>query len=726
MRRDAELLAAALATPRFGPLGTLLDALDAWCRRTTARTPGLLAPGVLDVTQGALFGPLVSEAFTACAAGAPYPAEEECARWTGFLERFLERLSGDTGTCGAPPAGTSFFDRPSLRLPVTCIEAQDGETHNGRRRVLRVRLSGGGSIAYKPRPAGGEVLFLTPDTSVFALLLQPAARVRSRPSARAALHAGHRPGRTRVHLAGVDRAAGAVGGDPLGVRPAAVRHPPRPPSGGTVLAPGGLPRRRRVPLRHRRPRRGQPPGRDTARGPGTPVPPGRPRDLPHAAAAPYDTGLVADAAAGDHHHPGLEDRARWCTLDGPVACFTETADAGLRLVRRRRPCTRGGSRTVVSDTRGRTGYGPYLPSFLRGMFDAWTLTARHHDRIRAFLHQTPADTYVRVLLKPTAAYTETLADRLCATAPGSATAFGPAETAQLDAGDVPYFFRSVHGGPLLRVAETTHLPPPRRPAPRLAAVRRRRRRPRPRPGRAGCGAERRGRLRPRHRRGPARSAATASACRSPTGTPARHVSPGPQRDDGSSTAGPATRCGSAWSRSSAPPRCRRSAAACCAPTGRTRHCASAGSPPISPTRRPRSGCAPSPRRACAGWRTSWRRTAGRGHALAGPAAAAAACRLVQHAEGPLGFQYECLDLIERAACDGDLPLRQIAYVTDALRIHEGRPQVYGTKFRMHEGELEPCPIEQPDRVDELRHSLGMEPLARYAARLRRRHQPPAG
>jgi hypothetical protein len=45
---------------------------------------------------------------------------------------------------------------------------------------------------------------------------------------------------------------------------------------------------------------------------------------------------------------------------------------------------------------------------------------------------------------------------------------------------------------------------------------------------------------------------------------------------------------------------------------------------------------------------------------------------------------------------------------------------------MREGELEPCPIEQPDRVDDLRRSLGMEPLARYAARLRRRFQPPAG
>ncbi len=67
----------------------------------------------------------------------------------------------------------------------------------------------------------------------------------------------------------------------------------------------------------------------------------------------------------------------------------------------------------------------------------------------------------------------------------------------------------------------------------------------------------------------------------------------------------------------------------------------------------------------------------------------------------------------------------MAYVTDALRVGQGRPQVYGTKFRMCEGELEPCPIEQPDRVDELRRNLGMEPLARYAGRLRNRYCTPA-
>jgi hypothetical protein len=115
-----------------------------------------------------------------------------------------------------------------------------------------------------------------------------------------------------------------------------------------------------------------------------------------------------------------------------------------------------------------------------------------------------------------------------------------------------------------------------------------------------------------------------------------------------------------------------------------------------------------------------------GRALVGPAAAAAACRLVQHAEGPPDFQHECLRLIEEAAREGDLPWRHVAYVTDALRLRQGRPQLYGTKFRLQEGKLEPCPIEQPDRVDALRRSLRMEPLARYASRLRSRYQPHTG
>jgi hypothetical protein len=712
---DAALLTAALAAPRFAPLGTLLDSLDAWCRRTATRYATLLAPGVPDVTDGALFGPLVSEAFTACAAGVAYAAEGECARWTGFLDRFLERLSRDVGA--------SWFGHPGLRLPVTGIEAQGGETHNGRRRVLRVRLSGGGSVAYKPRPAGGEVLFLPPDDSVFAFLnvLPPASGPVRLPVLRCTPGSGpdareytwqewieppaqwgvirSEPGRrlygTRLGRRQAERFWHRAGS----LAAAAFRFGIADLGEGNLLA--GTRPEDEEPLLH-------------------------PVDL-EIFLTPlrrlYDTGLVADGTAGDHHHPGLEDRPRWCTVDGPVACFTETADGGLRLVARRRPCTRTTTRTVVADTQGFSGYGPYLPSFLRGMFDAWTLMSRHHDRICAVLHDRAArDTCVRVLLRPTAAYTEVLADRLTGTT-SAATAeavFGPAEIAQLDAGDVPYFFRSTRGGPLLCAADPAHLPVPAGPHPEWppsAAV-----------------ADDRGRD----------LAGLGVALRDAVEYAYDSVGPSTLNGDGVRVqvtdrhtgevdftwAEAGRRILYTWDRDTVRIRTEPFARPAPAPDVRRRL-----------LRTDRVDAALRERWVASGFgdeeteqRLRALTTAGLrwladivarhgwpGRALVGPTAAAAACRLVQHAEGPLAFQHECLQLIEQAARDGDLPWRQVAYVTDALRVGEGRPQVYGTKFRMNEGELEPCPIEQPDRVDELRRSLGMEPLARYAARLRRRY-----
>ncbi|MGW5373122.1 DUF4135 domain-containing protein [Streptomyces sp. NPDC004009] len=749
---DAALLTAALTDPRFAPLGTLLDALDAWCGRTAAQHTALLAPGVLDVTDGALFGPLVCEAFTACAAGVAYGAEEECARWTGFLDRFLQRLARDTGT--------AWFDQPDLRLPVTGIEAHGAETHNGRRRVLRVRLGGGGSIAYKPRPAGGEVLFLPPDDSLFALL-------NALPST---------SGPVRLPVLRCTPGSGPDGREYTWqewLEPPAQWGPIRS-GNGRRLHGTRLGRRQAERYWHRA-------GSLAAAafrfgiadlGEGNLLAGTRPQDrepLPYPVDLEifltplrrlHDTGLIADEAAGDHHHPGFEDRPRWCTVDGPVAHFTETADGGPRLVRRDRPCTRVATRTVVADTHGRAGHGPYLPSFLRGMFDAWTLMSRHHDRIRAHLHRAAPDAYVRVLLKPTAAYTEALADRLTGTGtraegpsparPGGApatqpqdtsgataeaargalaeTVFGPAETAQLDVGDVPYFFRRVHGGPLLRTADpargptpAAHLTVPADPdpdwPPSAAVVDER--------GRDLAGL------------GVALRDAVEYACAT--------VGPGTLEGDGVRVRVTDRHTGEAefiwaeagrrityvWDRETVRIRVEPFARPEPAPDVRRRLLCMDRVDAVLRARWVASGFTDEATEkqlvalTTAGMR--WladvvARYGWPGRALVGPAAAAAACRLVQHAEGPITFQQECLRLIQRAAREGDLPRRQVAYVTDALRVGQGRPQVYGTKFAMCEGELQPCPIEQPDRVDELRRNLGMEPLARYAGRLRSRYR----
>ncbi|WP_370516642.1 DUF6624 domain-containing protein, partial [Streptomyces acidiscabies] len=110
--------------------------------------------------------------------------------------------------------------------------------------------------------------------------------------------------------------------------------------------------------------------------------------------------------------------------------------------------------------------------------------------------------------------------------------------------------------------------------------------------------------------------------------------------------------------------------------------------------------------------------------LVGAAAAGVASRLVQHAYGHLDFRRHCLDLMRQAAEGGDLPWRDVAYLTDALRIDEGRPQVYGTKFEPVAGWLEPCPVEDPENVDHRRAELGMEPLADHTDRIRRRFPRP--
>jgi hypothetical protein len=75
--------------------------------------------------------------------------------------------------------------------------------------------------------------------------------------------------------------------------------------------------------------------------------------------------------------------------------------------------------------------------------------------------------------------------------------------------------------------------------------------------------------------------------------------------------------------------------------------------------------------------------------------------------------------LEAAVGIGEAPARHLAYLTDRIRFHETRPQIYGTLHDWNEaGELVPWTIESPDRVEELRRSVGLPPLAETTARLR--------
>jgi hypothetical protein len=481
---DARLLHSALALPRFRPLREFLEELGAWCRRTARRHPELLAPRLLTVTNGELFGPLISDAFVLCAAadeGRPHPGLRTLMEgFQAFFSLFLDRLARDERA--------GVFRQEGLLGPIVDLWAHPEETHNGRQSVLRLRFRKGGALAYKPRPAGGEALFLQEGRggvarSLFEWLnrLPAASGTVLLPTMRILEGKGRDRSAyswqewiPRPRQWGILRQTGSVRLEGCRLTPPeAERFWHHAGSltaacfamGATDLHAGnvlvGTRRGRRQPLPY-------------------------PVDL-ELFFAPIgrlpETGLISDARERGNHHVGFERLARWCTAGGPLACFFPSRGGGLRLRRRTQPWAREEARSVVADTEGNMGYGAYLLPFLRGMFDLWTLLLLEQSKVARFLKRASQRRFVRVLVKPTAVYVEEL-DRLflspgCSPAvpPRGRSRFSREEWAQLHRFDVPYFFRQAQGGPLL------HLAPPPEPFRRKRAGRQRFLEPHPPPSR---------------------------------------------------------------------------------------------------------------------------------------------------------------------------------------------------------------------------------------------------
>ncbi len=83
--------------------------------------------------------------------------------------------------------------------------------------------------------------------------------------------------------------------------------------------------------------------------------------------------------------------------------------------------------------------------------------------------------------------------------------------------------------------------------------------------------------------------------------------------------------------------------------------------------------------------------------------------LVQHADRDPDFQKHVLGLMEPMVETGEVNARNFAYLYD--RVND--PQRYGTQLMCIEGAYGPQPLEDPDRVDELRKSVSLGPLADY-------------
>ncbi len=97
--------------------------------------------------------------------------------------------------------------------------------------------------------------------------------------------------------------------------------------------------------------------------------------------------------------------------------------------------------------------------------------------------------------------------------------------------------------------------------------------------------------------------------------------------------------------------------------------------------------------------------------------------LVQHADHDVTFQKKCLDLMKQQS-EGEVSKRNIAYLEDRIRVNEGQPQLYGTQFRNEEGTpYGPCPIEDPEHVNDRRKEMGMELLEEYTKIMLEKYKP---
>jgi hypothetical protein len=89
--------------------------------------------------------------------------------------------------------------------------------------------------------------------------------------------------------------------------------------------------------------------------------------------------------------------------------------------------------------------------------------------------------------------------------------------------------------------------------------------------------------------------------------------------------------------------------------------------------------------------------------------------LIQHADGDPAFQARVLATMAPLVEDGEIGIKNYAYLYDRVARNHDVPQRYATQGRCTSpGIWEPLPLEEPLKVDSLRNEAGLEPLEDYA------------
>ncbi|MCP4265519.1 MAG: hypothetical protein GY777_08080 [Candidatus Brocadiaceae bacterium] len=96
--------------------------------------------------------------------------------------------------------------------------------------------------------------------------------------------------------------------------------------------------------------------------------------------------------------------------------------------------------------------------------------------------------------------------------------------------------------------------------------------------------------------------------------------------------------------------------------------------------------------------------------------------IVQHAVLDTDFMSKCLPLLKKVISQNEAEGWRLAYLQDRVLTMADKPQIYGTQHDIDKnGVAYRLPIEDPEKVDDLRKSIGLDPLPEVTKAIQEKH-----
>lgn len=89
--------------------------------------------------------------------------------------------------------------------------------------------------------------------------------------------------------------------------------------------------------------------------------------------------------------------------------------------------------------------------------------------------------------------------------------------------------------------------------------------------------------------------------------------------------------------------------------------------------------------------------------------------IIQHADHDVEFQTQVLKAMKKQLRKNNVNRRNYAYLYDRVQKNKDKEQLYGTQIDWSSGTAQPYKLKYPEKVNELRKEMELEPIEEYLA-----------